>query len=94
MTGFKSKQAMATGKPYIPKINWQEQLKFWEGELKGKYGWGDSENVKSDCMDLMQRSYPGKYVLEWQKTGPSEYHLVLVFEDPKQETFWKLQYET
>lgn len=99
MPGYKSKVAMNSGAfyaPYIPKIkpmSWREQLNFWEGELKSKYGWGDAHNVLSDCMDLMQRNYPGKYELEWREVESMTWHLVPVFKEPKHETLWKLQYE-
>ncbi len=96
--GYKGKVAMAQGAfyaPYKPEpVTWQGQLKFWEGELMNKYGWGDAHNVKSDCMDLMQRNYPGKYTLSWVETEPMQYHLKPVFNDPKHETMWKLKYES
>ena len=94
MTGFMSKRAMAGHTPYKHKLTWYEYLRKIEARGKEKYGWGDAENVKSDCMDSMQEAYPGKYTLEWTKVGDSEYHLVPVFKDPKHETLWKLQYES
>ena len=97
MTSIKGKIIPDTGSfytPYIPThMTWQAQLLFWENELRDKYGYADSLNVISDCMDLMQRSYPGKYSLQWTQTKPNEYHLMPVFNDPKHETLWKLKYE-
>lgn len=96
MAGYKSKVAMSTGAfyaPYVPKtLTWDEKLLKWEARAKEKYGWGDAENVKSDCMDAMQREYPGNYKLEWQEVKPMVYHLVLKFADPKHETLWLLKY--
>ena len=96
--GYKGKVAMAQGAYYAPNIpaplTWQERLRKWEARAKEKYGWGDANNVKSDCMDVMQQFYPGKYVLEWQEVKPMEHHLVPVFKDPKHETLWKLKYES
>lgn len=98
MTGFRSKKAMSMGAfyaPYNPKeLTWQERLRKWESRAKEKYGWGDSENVKSDCMDYMQGMYPGNYILEWKNVQANEYHLVPIFKDPKHETMWKLKYES
>ncbi len=97
MVGYKSKQAMSAGAfyaPHVPKpVTWQYQLQFWEGELRSKYGYADALNVMSDCLDLMQAKYPGKYELSWQQTAPNEFHLQPVFKDPKHETLWKLKYE-
>lgn len=96
--GYKGKVAMAQGAFYAPQkptpVTWEQQLRFWEGELRSKYGYADSENVRSDCLDLMQAKYPGKYTLEWQLTKPNEYHLVPVFKEDKHGTMWTLQYES
>lgn len=76
----------------VVKATWKEQLRFWEGELRNKYSYEDAYNVMSDCLDLMQSKYPGKYTLAWEQTGPSEYHLQPVFEEPKHKTLWVLKY--
>jgi hypothetical protein len=98
MTGFKSKRIMNSGAfyaPYVPEVKpltWQERLLKVEARARERYGWGDSDNVKSDCMDYMQEHFPGKYSLEWNKYGPNTYSLTPVFKDPKHETMWKLKY--
>ena len=92
MTGYKSKVMMNPAFGKLSPVTWQYQIQFWEGELRSKYGYADAHNVMSDCLDLMQAKYPGKYVLEWQQTDPNEYHLVPVFKDPKHETMWKLKH--
>jgi hypothetical protein len=99
MPGFKSKRAMSAGAfyaPYVPDLkplNWHEFLSKKEAHCREKYGWGDSDNVKSDCMDDMQKYFPGKYSLEWKQTAPNRFNLQPVFKDPKHETMWKLKYE-
>lgn len=98
MPGYKSKVAMSSGAfytPYVPDLKpltWQEKLKKVQARAREKYGWGDHENVKSDCMDYMQQHFPGKYVLEWKENSPNTYCLAPVFADPKQETMWILKY--
>jgi hypothetical protein len=94
MTGFASKRAMAGHVAYTTKMTWYDYLRKIEARGREKYGWADSNNVKSDCMDLMQQIFPGKYTLEWKQTHPNEFHLVPVFADPKHETLWKLQNES
>ncbi len=97
--GYKGKVAMSAGAFYAPNVpsparnlTWKEKLAKWEARAKEKYGWGDSENVKSDCMDKMQAEYPGKYELVWSSTVANAYHLSPVFKDPKHETMWRLQH--
>ena len=95
--GYKGKVAMSQGAfyaPYIPKkeLTWEEKLAKWEARAKEKYGWAAGEDVKSDCMDLMQEHYPGQYVLIWSKVAPNVFKLRPVFKEPKHETMWKLKY--
>lgn len=97
MTGYKSKRAMSQGAyyaPYIPKVinklTWRERLNIIYLRSVSKYGNTAWNDIVSDCMDFMQRNYPGKYyTLQWINGG-----LEPVFKEPKHETLWKIQYET
>ena len=92
--GYKGKKAMATGAfyaPYIPaELTWREKIHKVYLRSVSKYGQGAWDDVISDCMDFMQRNYPGKYdTLRWINGG-----LEPVFKNPKHEMMWKIQYES
>lgn len=95
MTGIKSKRAMAQGAfyaPYIPTeyLSWRDGLHKVYLRATSKYGntnWGD---IESDCMDYLQRNFPGKYhTVKWMG---AERKLEPVFKDPKHEMMWKIKY--
>ena len=96
MPGYASKVTMSNGRFYVPEVprilKWPERLRKWEARAKDKYGWSDADNVKSDCMDMMQLHYPGSYTLEWREVNPMEWHLDLAFTEPKDKTIWMLRY--
>jgi hypothetical protein len=91
MVGFKSKRAMAvprmTAKPKEI-LGWREKCEVVRQRGEHKYGRERWNDIVSDCMDFMQRNYPGKYhTLKWYKG-----YLEPVFADPKHETIWLLKY--
>lgn len=91
MTGFRSKRAMnqSYSSLSMPAASWRERLHQTYIRTVSKYGNGAWDNILSDCMDFMQSNYPGKYhTLKWIDGG-----LEPVFDEPKYETIWKIQYE-
>ena len=95
MTGYKSKQAMSAGAfyaPYIhvtfPKLTWRDQLHTVYLKAVTKYSKTQWDDIISDCMDFMQRTYPGRYhTLHWINGG-----LVPVFLNDKHKMMWYIQY--
>lgn len=90
MTGFASKRAMSQGY-YIPGKNlpWRDRIYSTYLRAVSRYGNDRWDDIISDCMDFMQREYPGHYSsLKWVNGG-----LEPVFDEPKYETLWKIHYE-
>lgn len=92
MTGYKSKVAQGRWEFEKKPFGWKENLAAWETDGKSKYGYGAGQDIKSDCLDLMQHYYPGEYDLIWSKIAPNVFHLRPVFKTPSHETMWLLKY--
>lgn len=80
--------------PFKPK-SWQDtlqelELKFNNWQMIGK---GDRESGLEDVNSMMKSWYPGNYtVIEAYVPERGVFGFKLVFDDPKQETFWLLKW--
>jgi len=74
--------------------NWQRDLRAFEDECSAKYHnmLLHGQDIKSDCLDKMQKKYPGKYDLIWAKTDHMLWHLEIMFEDPAEQTLFLLKW--
>lgn len=67
------------------------QYRTYSGKTKEKAD-TDGEIMKT-INEMMQANYPGSYIVEeYYDTKRMSFALRLKFEDPKQETFFKLKY--
>jgi len=76
---------------------WKRLLMSWENRAIEKYFLQNrsntGEDIKSDCMDQMQKHYPGGYDLVWAKDSKdSIYHLDIRFHTPADETMFLLRW--
>lgn len=77
--------------------HWKNNLRGWEGRAIEKYRLqargNPGEDIKSDCMDLMQHHWPGNYDLVWAKDPKDrDYHLDIRFHTPADETMFLLRW--